>query len=161
MYCGILPYIISDDNNIYLLIGFEPRGYSEFGGGAEGDDYKQQAIREFHEETHGLFLHLNTELERLTDDDIIHCSNTAVVYGYQLPLSTNEAELCVTCYNNMFKLLIEHKVDNYLPDHSGLFEKLELMLVHMDDVEIYRLSYYFKLHLPTVKQWLLNKLVNC
>ncbi|KAM9989484.1 hypothetical protein ACTFIY_005516 [Dictyostelium cf. discoideum] len=58
-YCGaagIFPYTVFNDK-IYLLIGYERRGYSDFGGYREGmsESTLECACREFSEETLGCF----------------------------------------------------------------------------------------------------------
>lgn len=154
MYCGVLPYIVSD-GNIYLLLGFEPRGLSEFGGSADCDDYRHEAIREFHEETHGIFSFLDAKLARLNDTDIIITSDTAIIYAFQLPLTMTEVLCYIQAYNGSYNLLADYGVAGYLPHHSGLMEKTRLQLFHLSDltpaaisVSLIGLSYHFGINYP-------------
>jgi hypothetical protein len=157
MYCGILPYYNAGAKDIYLLLGYEyPRGYSEFGGSAESSDYKQEAIREFHEETHGFFLHLTDELQRLTDNDIIYQDEKSIIYAYELIMCERDIVTIVQAYNNNFSFFKQHCVDNYLPQNSGLFEKLQLDLIHIDLIPRYKLYYYFERNFPIFKNKLLS-----
>lgn len=145
MYCGILPYLVIK-GEIYLLLGYEPRGYSEFGGTAESNNYIREAIREFDEETHGLFSDLIPKITL----KIIYSDRKAIVYTFQLPNDCNY-DCRIQSYNNTTNFLLSRGVDNILGPELGLFEKHYLVLFHLDKIPLNQCSFHFKRNYPKLK----------
>jgi len=145
MYCGILPYTVVD-GEIYLILGYETRGISEFGGTAESDNLMGEAVREFHEETHGLFIDLTSDMTLYK----IYSDPKAIVYAYHLP--DNVDYTCrVQCYNNMTYFLRTHNVETILGPSSGLFEKHYLKMYSIHDVPLKLCSYHFRKNFPVLQ----------
>jgi len=122
IYAGVQPYLIDNENRIWVLLGHESgRGYSSFGGKPDSYDYFKEAEREFREETHNLF-----DSFSLSIDTVPYVKNNLVIiYTSQLPI---ESLPFIDAYNNTTSYLLNYNNNSrrILQSIEGLFEKTNM-----------------------------------
>lgn len=127
IFAGVQPYMIREDGEILLLLATERgRGYCTFGGKPESGDLYKEALREFEEETHALFAHLNYL------PDTIPCVETKKVIIFPLFLFPEAYEI-IRGYNNITSYLRNKGLHQY--SGEGLFEKIHMKWFTLSELE--------------------------
>lgn len=88
VYAGVLPYAFKKTRNghkLLVLLGKEPSGWSDFGGGRErGETPRRTAAREAHEESLMLLGSINQIMKAVRESKAIR-TNHAVHYLHEIP----------------------------------------------------------------------------
>lgn len=141
MGAGILPTTIID-NKLYFLFGKENKfedsapGFSDFGGGTDGNEtYLQTAIREGGEELTG-FLGSDTALKKMLKKhgtfNIDH--KTSGYNTYRMHIFPMEYNPFLELYYNNNQAFLQKRLDPSVIKKSKIFEKEEIRWICIDDL---------------------------
>jgi|TARA_Y100000992_G_scaffold244063_1_gene175150 8-oxo-dGTP pyrophosphatase MutT (NUDIX family) len=145
MGAGILPVSIYN-NKLYFLLGKENKfndspGWSDFGGGKEGNEsIIQTAAREGSEELNG-FLGDEKEIKNLIINNLI--LKVGIKYYTTFIVNVKYSKELPNYFNKNFKFNMSH-LGNLVEENNGLFEKERIKWFSIDELkkeENYR-SYY-------------------
>lgn len=176
-YTGVQPYVIWD-GQVHLILGWDTRniGYSSFGGKPESSQYQAEAIREFYEESMGLFetdyVDFMSKLEAPIQVD------NAVTYPLRLSLDRCSFRALADSFNRMYRYAVrgilpdlnssrdprdpmDHPIgparvpsrNLLLPVREGWYEVSELVAVPIDRVADLMLRPAYRQALPQLEAW--------
>lgn len=128
-FVGVLLYYLHD-NRIYIVLGQDSgEGWNIFGGGPESPNILSEAIREFEEETMGVFGNVN-----ISDSPSLNIRD-AIIYLVQLDFNPKDY---ITAYNN-----IRRTIDRECECTQTYLEMSELQMFDTSSISIDELRYPF------------------